>query len=455
MAAYNATQVPVAPAVKAGSRDGRRGTVKVLGFYDQVDVTPPAFGGVADVSQDGTGELFCAWESASDETTAATDIRYLLWWALVPDNPNPSLPPMLTTAPGENFVTITGLQPGEAYRVMVRAMDQASNVSPTSLTMDGTAGADFAPPQFTNPPQAYDVSMGNTARVLVTWAPTFDVYDHGSHTYSVYRQAAGDPFNFAASPLAAVQDTSSYLDTDVNFSSTYAYVVRATDRYGNQDTNTQTTEVTTRAPADGAPPTLNGDPTVQPLTSTTLEVSWPAATDDASLPAAVSYEVHVATRPAAPFNVRAVSAPGAGSVVVEGLRPGIMYYIRYRARDAAGNLSTSSAEVSLLTPGATLAERPTLGNLVPAAGQPLGRSTAVGFDITDTGQVRRVIVTVLLNGVEEVIHNGVGFRPGYAAGSTRQGVAGGWRFRVLRTGGWPASPTFSVYAFDDDGNEAP
>jgi hypothetical protein len=78
------------------------------------------------------------------------------------------------------------------------------------------------------------------------------------------------------------------------------------------------------------------------------------------------------------------------------------------------------------------------------------------FDVTDdSGAFRRVIVCAVLDGVTEVVHDGSTFLGNYAGGScSRAAISGGFRFVVLRDGGWPASPTIRVFAIDQQGNEA-
>ena len=52
------------------------------------------------------------------------------------------------------------------------------------------------------------------------------------------------------------------------------------------------------------------------------------------------------------------------------------------------------------------------------------------------------------------VHDGDAFRGHYAASSSRTMIAAGFRYSVLRTGGWPAAPTIQTFAIDRAGNEA-
>lgn len=100
---------------------------------------------------------------------------------------------------------------------------------------------------------------------------------------------------------------------------------------------------------------------------------------------------------------------------------------------------------------------PVVSNVTPIPGTPITPTTAIGLDVTDTQGLRRVILTVAFPSVmlgEEVIHNGSGFAAIYSQGSTRTAITNGWRYSLVRSGGWPAAPVLTPYAFDVKGAEA-
>lgn len=99
---------------------------------------------------------------------------------------------------------------------------------------------------------------------------------------------------------------------------------------------------------------------------------------------------------------------------------------------------------------------PTVANFAPAPGTPIARGAPIAFDVTDdSGTFRRIFVMAHFPrlGVTEVIHDGDGFRGPYAAASARAFIAYGFRYSVLRGGGWPDAPTILVHAIDASGNE--
>lgn len=100
---------------------------------------------------------------------------------------------------------------------------------------------------------------------------------------------------------------------------------------------------------------------------------------------------------------------------------------------------------------------PTVTNFEPAPGTPIARTAAVSFDVTDeSGDFRRIFIVAFFpaTGIAEVVHDGDAFRGYYAANSSRTMIAAGFRYSVLRTGGWPAAPTIQTFAIDRAGNEA-
>jgi len=100
---------------------------------------------------------------------------------------------------------------------------------------------------------------------------------------------------------------------------------------------------------------------------------------------------------------------------------------------------------------------PVVGNFVPGSGTAISKTTPIAFDVTDdSGQFRRIFVMAFFaaTGACEVIHDGDAFRGFYAANSSRRLIAGGFRYTVARTGGWPAAPSIQTFAMDATGNEA-
>ncbi len=174
---------------------------------------------------------------------------------------------------------------------------------------------------------------------------------------------------------------------------------------------------------------------------------------DITPPEGIIYELHVGLAPALPFAVRAMSAAGVLKTTITELKPGITYYVRARARGIDSGLSVESEEHE----ARTLLGAPIVGNQVPAPGSLLTRQQPVAFDVTDeSGVFRRILIHVKYSngGATEVVHNGDVFETPYTTASRRTTIAGGYRYSVLRSGGWPTAPTFIAYPIDLEGVEA-
>lgn len=126
------------------------------------------------------------------------------------------------------------------------------------------------------------------------------------------------------------------------------------------------------------------------------------------------------------------------------------------SEELVAELARSMSELVFAVPVVVDSTPPAIGNFSPAPGSVIAGTTTVVFDVTDDGgSFRRVIVTALFprTGIEEVVHDGDGFRGLYSVVSSRVIIAGGFRYNVTRSGGWPSSPEFKVFAIDPAGNE--
>jgi concanavalin A-like lectin/glucanase superfamily protein len=94
---------------------------------------------------------------------------------------------------------------------------------------------------------------------------------------------------------------------------------------------------------------------------------------------------------------------------------------------------------------------PVVSGHVPAVGTPIKPTQAIQFDVTDDYGLAAVIVHVSFGSdrAAEIVHDSVGFRFPYFG--TRTQIAGGYRYVVSRTQGWPVDPSFIAHAIDQVG----
>lgn len=192
-------------------------------------------------------------------------------------------------------------------------------------------------------------------------------------------------------------------------------------------------------------------------------LTWTAATDDATLPGDIAYRIYRATTSGAEnFGSPLITtALGQLSYLDQGLIPGTTYYYVVRALDQAGNQDTNAVEhlatVGSGGGGGGGGNPPTITNYQPPIGTPIVATSPIQFDVLDDEtNFRRVFVEVAFpdsTGVTEVVHDGTGFQGLYSAGSSRVIITGGFRYLVRRSGGWPGTPEFLVFAIDHAGNE--
>lgn len=95
---------------------------------------------------------------------------------------------------------------------------------------------------------------------------------------------------------------------------------------------------------------------------------------------------------------------------------------------------------------------PVVGSFSPAVGSGITATTQLEFSVTDTsGDFTRIILVADFHmlGIREIIHDGYNFGPSYRGPhNLRTNITNGYRFTVLRTGGWPESPTIMPFAID-------
>lgn len=288
--------------------------------------------------------------------------------------------------------------------------------------------------------------VSSASSVTASWAAGSDTTTSPANlTYEVHVSTS---VLQAFAVRGTVKGSTSFVITDLLPGQTYYVRARCRDEAGNINANAGAEISVTPDLA----PTFAGASGVTALSVSSVRVSWSAAADDHDLHASITYKVSVAGAPGAPF-VAGYEVVGATHLDIFGLGAGA-HYFKVRAFDTSGIGDTNSVEVSIaLTPDP--GDPPVLGNILPIVGTPIAKDQAVTFDVTDTGNMRRIIVTVTQSdtGVAEVVHDGDGFRGYYAVLAGRTAIAGGWHYSVRRSGGWTGAPTFRVYAFDVTGNE--
>jgi chitodextrinase len=220
--------------------------------------------------------------------------------------------------------TVTGLSPATLYSFSVKAKDANNNVSASSNVVDVTTLAD------TTAPSAPVLSASGTTNTTTNLAWTAATDNVGIVGYEVYQ----------GTTLRATVTTLTYSVTGLTAGTSYAFNVLAKDAVGNT-TSSNVVNVTTTTPDTTAPSVvvLSASGT----TSTSTNLAWTAATDNVGV---TGYEVYQGATLRATVTTLTYS--------VTGLTASTAYTFSVKAKDAAGNASTSNTvSVTTLTPTIT------------------------------------------------------------------------------------------------------
>ncbi|WP_445718380.1 reprolysin-like metallopeptidase [Flavobacterium sp.] len=228
---------------------------------------------------------------------------------------------------GTQSVTIPNTA-GTQNRIMIKGTNHIFfDVSNTNFTITAGSTAD------TTAPSTPTLSASGTTQTSTNLAWTAATDNVGVTGYDVYR---------GTTLLTTVTGTT-YTASGLTASTAYTFTVRAKDAAGNVSASSNTVNVTTLAATttDTTAPsasTLSASGTTQ--TSTNL--SWTAATDNVGV---TGYNVYQGTT--------LVTTVTGTTYTVTGLTAATTYSFSVKAKDAAGNLSTTSNTVNVTTLAAT------------------------------------------------------------------------------------------------------
>ncbi|MET8993029.1 fibronectin type III domain-containing protein [Nonomuraea wenchangensis] len=196
-----------------------------------------------------------------------------------------------------------------------------------TVSTTGTCGGDCAAPST---PSGLAVTARTDTSVSLSWSASTDTGGSGLRGYDVYRSGT----KVTATPVTGT----AFTDTGLTAGRTYQYTVEAVDNAGNVSGRSAAVSATTTGCAgDCAAPTA---PTLTSTgkTATSVSLSWSGATDNVGV---TGYEVY--------RGGTKIASPTGTAHTDEGLSPATTYTYTVKARDAAGNLSPSSAPLTVVT----------------------------------------------------------------------------------------------------------
>ncbi len=221
----------------------------------------------------------------------------------------------------------TSLSANTTYTYTVAAYDAAGNVSAQSTAASATTTV-AADTQAPTTPTGLAATVASATQINLSWNASTD--NVGVTGYTVYRNGS----------LAGTSTKTSYSDTGLSPSTTYRYTVAAYDAAGNTSGQCSQVSATTSAKAstDTTPPTVPTNLKATAASSTAINLTWTASTDNVGV---TGYNIYRA-------GTKVGSAAGA-SYQDTGLAPSTAYTYTVAAYDAAGNVSGQSSSVSATT----------------------------------------------------------------------------------------------------------
>lgn len=333
--------------VRAEDAAGNRDANLIERAVTTLDTVPPTFAGLATATGAASAVLL-TWPAASDETTAAAELVYLVYRSTTPGGES-FASPTYVTAPGVTSFAAGGLSSSTLYYFVVRARDAAGNVDGNLVEKSARTlvQADTLPPTFAG---ATGAAATGATTIHLTWNPASDnITPAGNMVYGIYRATTSGGQDFTTATYVTAPGVTTFDVGGLAPSTRYFFVVRAFDQAGNHDGNSVQVDATTTG--DVTAPTFAGLASATPINATSISLGWAAAADDVSAPAALVYDVYRATTAggesfAAPTYT---SAAGATGLAATGLAPATTYFFVVRARDEAGNHDANVVERSALT----------------------------------------------------------------------------------------------------------
>jgi chitodextrinase len=239
---------------------------------------------------------------------------------------------ILNTAGNVTTFQNTGLTQSTTYSYTVEAIDADGNASGQSASASATtATIDTTAPST---PTGLAASAVSSSQINLSWTASTD-----NVAVTGYRIRRGGAL------LVTLGNVTTYQNTGLAPSTTYAYTVQAFDAAGNSSAQSTAASATTQATLDTTPPTIPGGLTASAVSSTQINLSWSASTDDVAV---TGYRVYRGGTllSTVPGNVTAFQNTG--------LTPSTTYSYTVDAVDAAGNASgqTSAASATTPAPGA-------------------------------------------------------------------------------------------------------
>ncbi|MGB0091240.1 MAG: fibronectin type III domain-containing protein, partial [Solirubrobacteraceae bacterium] len=199
----------------------------------------------------------------------------------------------------------------------------------TDQTTPVNNGPDTTPP---SQPGTLTATAVSSSEVDLSWGASTD--NVGVTAYQVERCQGSNCTSFTQ---IATPAGTTYKDTSVSASTSYSYRVRATDAAGNLSPYSNTAGATTPTP-DTTPPSQPGTLTATAVSSSEMDLSWGASTDNVGVS---GYQVE-RCQGGGCSNFAQIATPAGTSYKDTSVAANSSYSYRVRASDSSGNVGPYS-----------------------------------------------------------------------------------------------------------------
>jgi chitodextrinase len=298
-------------------------------FIDTTDAVSPSQPTGVSASATAPNSVNLTWNAASDNVNVTG-------YNLFRNNG------LLATVGAVTTYTDTPVSPGFTYNYQVQARDAAGNVSALSAVGTVTTPADTTPPTVTLTGPADGITVN--ANVVIS-ADAMDNVGVEDVDFLVDGNIVGTVGE--GGPYQVTWDSTTVPDGP------FTITARAVDTSGNTTTSSSRTIEVFNAAGDTTPPSEPTSFTVTAGGASRADLAWNASTDNVGV---VAYDIY--RDDALLTSVGAVTSYGDANV-----QQGATYQYKIRARDAVGNISGFTANVSVTIPAPLFQEGFESGNL--------------------------------------------------------------------------------------------
>ena len=320
--------------------------MQLVAFSASTDTQPPTAPSSLTATAASSTQIDLSWTASTDDVGVT---GYLIQRCLGASCTNFS--PLVTVTGTTTTYSDSGLPPSTSYSYQVQATDAAGNLGPYSNASSATTSGDRPP----TAPSGLTATAASDTQINLSWTASTD--DVGVTGYLIERCQSSGCSVFTQIGSTTTGSTTTFSDSGLTPSTSYSYQVRATDAAGNYSPYSNISTATT---ALDKAPTAPSSLTATAASSTQIDLSWTASTDDVGV---TGYLIQRCLGASCTNFSPLVTVTGTTTTYSDsGLPPSTSYSYRVRATDAAGNLGPYSNVSTATTLGRYHAADATLGS---------------------------------------------------------------------------------------------